>query len=602
MSPQAPWQREESRIYLRDIFFLGLIVLFSVFIAEGFLLQPDATIVDRIFGYLLIFIPLGTVNLIAHLYYRNRRIRLTGSLRSSLRYRLSLAFMIVSVIPSIPIFFISSNMVERLVDIFFGLDVAAAFVSADKAIDYYRGREQDQFAADAKRIRPDLWEKPTASDDFRRSLFASGILGEREGLFAIIKDGKVMITSRPVFPGREPPVFRRVEQGVEERGEIRSDAGDYALLRFPTAVPGEMLVIGRRFSDALDRDLREFDSVRQKLSHESGWRHTVPATLRLGLGLIYVGMICMALLIAIVIARQISGPIVSLAAAVREVADGHLDTRLEVKASGELGILIDSFNQMTQELQSLRGNLLHSQRVAAWQEVARRLAHEIKNPLTPIQLSADRMLRRLEHPEKGRLLEIVKSSATTISQQVSVLKHMVEEFADFARMPSARPVAESLDTIVSEAVNLFHGIPGISIEMHLAGNLPQLLLDKNIIIGLINNLVKNAVEAIESQTKDAEKKTPKIIVSTSLQKAGPRRYVILKVEDSGPGIDDGMKDRIFEPYFSTKGDHGSGLGLALVERAVLEHDARIFTGRSPILGGAEFRIMFRVRENEDLYR
>ncbi len=601
MTRQTPWQREESRIYLRDIFFLGLIVLFSVFIAEGFLLQPDATIVDRIFGYLLIFIPLGTVNLIAHLYYRNRRIRLTGSLRSSLRYRLSLAFMIVSVIPSIPIFFISSNMVERLVDIFFGLDVAAAFVSADKAIDYYRGREQDVFAADARRLRPDLWEKPSASDEFRRSLFASGLVGQKDGLFAVVEGDKVVITSRPVFPGREPPVFRRVG-GVEERGEIRSDAGDYALLRFPTAVPGEMLVIGRRFSDGLDSNLREFDSVRQKLSTESGWRHTVPSTLRLGLGLIYVGMICMALLIAIVIARQISGPIVSLAAAVREVADGHLDTRLDVKASGELGILIDSFNQMTQELQSLRGNLLHSQRVAAWQEVARRLAHEIKNPLTPIQLSADRMLRRLDHPEKGRLLEIVKSSATTISQQVSVLKHMVEEFADFARMPAARPVAESLDTIVSEAVNLFHGIPGISIEMHLAGNLPQLSLDKNIIIGLINNLVKNAVEAIESQTRDGEKKPPKIIVSTSLQKAGPRRYVILKVEDSGPGIDDGMKDRIFEPYFSTKGDHGSGLGLALVERAVLEHDARIFTGRSSILGGAEFRIMFRVRENEDLYR
>ena len=366
---------------------------------------------------------------------------------------------------------------------------------------------------------------------------------------------------------------------------------DLVLFRFPLANPGESLVLGRRLHPGMENDYRQFELIYSRFQNESEWRRKVPATLRLGLALIYVFMICLSLFISLWISRQISDPIVSIAAATRDITDGKLDTTLDIQATGELGILIESFNQMTTELQSLRARLLHSQRVAAWQEVAKRLAHEIKNPLTPIQLSADRMLRRLDHPEKGDLKRIVQSGAVTIVEQVKVLKQMVEEFANFARMPEARLIPHSLDTIVSEAVNLFRGISGISIELRLAGNLPPINIDKNIIIGMINNLVKNAVEAIDSVAPEVRRRPEKIIISTSPYRFGGRRYVMLKVEDTGPGIDDALEDKIFEPYFSTKGEHGSGLGLALVERAVLEHNARIYLARSS-LGGAEFRILF----------
>ena len=147
----TPWEQEERKIYLRDIFFLVLIVVLSILISEQVLLSEDASTVDRIFTYLLLFIPVGTLNLIAHYYYRNRRIRQTGNLRSSLRYRLSLAFMLIAIIPSIPIFLISANNVETVTESLFNVEVADAMDSANATIRYYEyeisGRLYDDLIA-----------------------------------------------------------------------------------------------------------------------------------------------------------------------------------------------------------------------------------------------------------------------------------------------------------------------------------------------------------------------------------------------------------------------------------------------------------------------
>ncbi len=597
---RAPWQKEENRIYLRDILFMFITIAISVAIPEIFLLSKDSTLVDRIFSYLLLFIPLGTVNLIAHYYYRNRRIRVTGNLRSSLRYRLSLAFMLVAVIPSIPIFLISSDMMQHVVEGFFRIDAAGALESAETMLDYHKVQENKQFLERLKAYRPDYFRSATSGVDLIMKLYSDRILFPGLDYAAYISTGRMVYQTNPVIKENVLPEFESIDPSGLKKVELVMKDKDLILFQFPMAYEGDYLIIGRRLLPGLEKERQKFDIISSRFRNETEWRKKIPTTLRLALGLIYVFMICLALVISLIIARQISLPIVSLAAATREVTDGKLDTRIDIQSTGELGILIDSFNQMTTELQSLRARLLHSQRVAAWQEVAKRLAHEIKNPLTPIQLSADRMLRRLDHPEKGDLRKIVQSGAVTIVEQVKVLKEMVEEFANFARMPEARPVANLLDTIVSEAVNLFRGLPGFSVEMRLAGNLPLIDIDKNIIIGLINNLIKNAVEAIESVPEELRRKPEKIIISTAQHRIGGRKYVMLKVEDSGPGIDEELADKIFEPYFSTKGEHGSGLGLSLVERAVLEHNARIYVGRS-FLGGAEFRILFPMKENENIH-
>ncbi|MCB1167036.1 MAG: HAMP domain-containing protein, partial [Leptospiraceae bacterium] len=323
----------------------------------------------------------------------------------------------------------------------------------------------------------------------------------------------------------------------------------------------------------------------------------IPYNLRLGLAIAYALMITLALGVAIVLARQISHPIVSLAAATRSVTLGKLDTRLDIRAEGELGILIDSFNQMTEELQTLRGRLLHSQRVAAWQEVARRLAHEIKNPLTPIQLSAERMLRRLDRPERGNLDEIVRSSGVTILEQVNVLKHLVEEFSNFARMPAPRLELSSLLELLRESTEAYTNLGDIEFELRISPDLPDLYLDRNLVIGMLNNLVQNAVDAVRSHVQESEEAgRARILVSAAPHLQAGKRYVQLAIEDSGPGIEEEFREQIFEPYYTTKGEKGNGLGLALVERAVLDHNARIYvTGSS--LGGAAFRVFFPVPDS-----
>lgn len=593
----APWQQEERKIYLRDIFFFGLIVVVSILVSEQFLLNEDATIVDRIFTYLLLFIPMGTFNLIAHYYYRNRRIRQTGNLRSSLRYRLSIAFMLIAIIPSIPIFLISANNVEQVVESLFNVDVAGAMESAQAAIRYYERQEADRFYKEITDAAPALRDGRTDNPgrDINR-LREAGIITPGRDFVGVSHDRAFVFASGNVYRGEKLPIFSEAGNYNAPFAAARWKGIDYIFYRFDAIDVGREinghLIVGRRLHPGLEDHVTNYQRVHDSFTEVGFWNQQVPGTLRLGLALLYVFMICSALMISLLIARQISLPIVSLAAATRQVADGDLDTSLDLKASGELGVLIESFNQMTLELRSLRERLLHSQRLAAWQEVARRLAHEIKNPLTPIQLSADRMIRRLERPEKGNLSEVVRNGCRTIIEQVKVLKELVSEFASFARLPRARLQDSNLDAIVSEAVNGFQAVvPGISIEMRLAGNLPEIPLDRTIIIGMTNNLVKNAVESIASQPSEQRRKPERVVLSTALIRQGIRRFVRLRVEDSGPGIEEELRDRIFEPYFTTKGRAGSGLGLSIVERSAMEHDARLHVGTSS-LGGAEFSILF----------
>ena len=606
------WQQEEARIYVRDIVFLLLIVVFSVFIAEQFLLAENPSLVDRIFSYLLIFIPLGTLNLIAHYYYRNRRIRITGSLRSSMRYRLSIAFMLVAVIPSIPIFLISSNMVEKLVEDFFQVDVARSLESARIVLDYYRQEEERLFYENLRSSAPELFERPRADRRTIQNLYANRVLVPGQDYAGLYDSSGMTYETTPFFEKRGLQSFTTSGAEGVARWATTFPGGDYLFYRLELEEEGRYLILGRRLHPGVENHYQDFYTIYSRFKDESRWREKVSSTLRLGLGLLYVFMICFALIMAIIIARQIALPIVSLAAATRSVTDGNLDTRLDIKARGEMGILIDSFNQMTAELKSLRRRLLHSQRLAAWREVARRLAHEIQNPLTPIQLSADRMLRRLDQPEKGKLERVVRRGAVTIVEQVDILKHMVREFVDFARLPAANPTLQSFTAIVAEAVDLHRSSKDIAIDVRTQGNVPEIYVDKNIIMGMITNLIKNAAESIRGGKGDGEdgegeavatsgdasggnqERIGRLRVSTRPFRQMGRWYVEFKVEDSGPGVDEDLRDRIFEPYFSTKGEHGNGLGLSLVEKAVLEHDARIQVNQSRDLGGAEFRVLFPI--------
>jgi len=215
--------------------------------------------------------------------------------------------------------------------------------------------------------------------------------------------------------------------------------------------------------------------------------------------------------------------------------------------------------------------LIRAQKAAAWQEVAQRVAHEIRNPLTPIQLSAERIQKLVSRADRRQALEelkpLVTESAALIDREVATLKSLVDEFSAFARFPATQPVPAPLNGIVEDAVSIFNGrLNGIEIHLELARDLPLVMADLAQMKRALVNLIDNAAEAVEASP------LKQILVRTSLD--ADRDVVELVVADSGPGLAPEAKERLFLPFFSTK-RRGTGLGLAIVSRIVSEHKALI---------------------------
>ncbi|MBA3949373.1 MAG: GHKL domain-containing protein, partial [Acidobacteria bacterium] len=223
--------------------------------------------------------------------------------------------------------------------------------------------------------------------------------------------------------------------------------------------------------------------------------------------------------------------------------------------------------------------LIRAQRVSAWRDVARRLAHEIKNPLTPIQLSAERLKRHFrDAPPNARSL--VDECTTAIVTEVEALKNLVDEFAQFARMPAPRTVPADLNALVDGALGLYGGLfPHIALERRLDPDLPSVRIDPEQMRRVIINLVDNAIEALNpgasgaAGAADAQgEEAPRVTVTTERDASAGLARVI--VADNGPGIPAADRDKLFMPYYSTK-LRGSGLGLAIVRRIVAEHGGNI---------------------------
>jgi len=208
-------------------------------------------------------------------------------------------------------------------------------------------------------------------------------------------------------------------------------------------------------------------------------------------------------------------------------------------------------------------HLIQAQRDAAWGEVARRLAHEIKNPLTPIQLSAERLQQKLQEKLPPTEADILRRATGTIVTHVSALKGMVDDFSQYAHASRMNARMVSLNDLVREVLVLYESM-GVAIEPRLAENLPQIHADPGMMRQVLHNLFQNAIDAL------AGIDSPRILVGTSLGTAG----VLLTVRDNGSGIAEGVMGRIFEPYVTTK-PKGTGLGLAIVKKIIDEHHGRI---------------------------
>jgi nitrogen fixation/metabolism regulation signal transduction histidine kinase len=226
--------------------------------------------------------------------------------------------------------------------------------------------------------------------------------------------------------------------------------------------------------------------------------------------------------------------------------------------------------------------MIQAQRNAAWSEVARRLAHEIKNPLTPIQLSAERIKHKLGSKLNKDDTEILDKAVSTIVNQVDAMKTMVNEFSEYARAPKLNLESTDINKTIIEISHLFEN-SGIKITTNLLKGLPKIKVDANMMRQVLINLIQNAQDAMVSNTKK-----PSIKINTNKYK----NYLVLSIEDNGPGFSEDILKKAFEPYVTTK-SHGTGLGLAIVKKIIEEHEG-IIVVENIKSGGAHINIQLPI--------
>jgi two-component system nitrogen regulation sensor histidine kinase NtrY len=299
--------------------------------------------------------------------------------------------------------------------------------------------------------------------------------------------------------------------------------------------------------------------------------------------------VVLAILLSGWAAARVTRPVEQLAQAARQVAAGDWHTQVAVTSVDELGEMAESFNRMTAELLQQKDQLVQSERVAAWRELARRLAHELKNPLFPLQLTVENLLRaRQQSPEQFE--EIFRESASTLLAEIANLKTIISRFGEFSRMPQPHFQRVRLNEVVESVSRLFQAqlrapehVP-IECKLELAEGMPPIAADPELLHRALSNLVLNAMDAMPQGG------------TLTLRTRQEGEWAVLEVADTGTGLTTEECERLFTPYYTNKA-HGTGLGLAIVQSVVSDHGGKISV-RSETGRGATFVIELPVNADK----
>ncbi|ANM28400.1 hypothetical protein ABI59_00300 [Acidobacteria bacterium Mor1] len=334
----------------------------------------------------------------------------------------------------------------------------------------------------------------------------------------------------------------------------------------------------------LRRDLSVVDGPAQQLLFIAQAPGEAQLLRRLRLGFLMAGLVgtLLAGLAGAWIAGKVTRPIGQLIEAVEAIGRGDADYTYPRSGGDEVDDLVEAFSRTQRSLEQQQTRALAAERVAAWREIARRVAHEIKNPLAPIRLTVENLTKaRKRSPELFD--EMFDEGSATILEEVQQLQKLVTEFASFARLPEPTRVPRNLGEVIDSVIALYQGNSDLAISAHRDGQPIVFSLDADQIAQALKNLVGNAVEAQQGKG---------VVEVVAERDAGS---VTLIVRDEGPGFDEETARRLFEPYFTTK-ETGTGLGMAIVHRIVSEHGGMVTAGNRTDRGGAQVRIEFPIHE------
>jgi nitrogen fixation/metabolism regulation signal transduction histidine kinase len=501
------------------------------------------------------------------------RDRRRGRPGARLKSRLLVFFLVIVLLASVPQAILSVTFIRSAVNAWFSEDTGRAIAGGQQiALSFFSQLERDliRFAEspflDQLLVGVDqqpgfVWDRVGSANpalDAFQVFGADGVqlfAGGEEELF--LDSGQVMGASagqvaRESVAGRS---FLRVRLDYANGRVVRESGGRFSRV----IVLSAGLPLG--FDEAATRLTQALEFFVQLERFQGDFVQAI--------GLFYaffsVPLVLLAMLVSFLLSDEILRPIVSLEEATRRVAEGDFSTRILTRRADELALLVTSFNRMVGELERTREKIIQTEKIAAWQEIAQRLAHEVKNPLTPIRLSAERALRKFQS-QSTDFPEVLEASVRSIVGEVDNLSALLSEFRAFSRLPApnvdqidiSRLLRDVFDSYVSDTVA--EPVFDVQTELQLEGDAGQ-------IRQVVSNLIKNGVEAAGPRGRVA------LSADYVIKERGA--YCRIQVEDSGPGIPEEMHKRIFDPYMTTK-TGGTGLGLAIVQRIVFDHGGQIW--------------------------
>lgn len=570
--------KQKRSLKRETVILIGIISVFTVFVitviyisfkVEPILLlqvitknRPLLIVLLFIFGIMFVFVLYNLFQVVVD--------RIKNREGSRFRFRLTLFFLIIASIPIVPLSIVSNNLISKSISLWFVSGIESSLTDAIEVSKELYTKFSEESEREWDSICRDCKEEDIAGYEYVTI----------EGVFVYLSDEKRMQT---VY-AKDPAVMAGIEglEGLDPEMEswkrVYIGNSEYLMVPSDNSELGRVFLV-RKIPDSIQGYTGQISLGLQNYRTLKIIRDPIRVIVILFYVVVTMPIVLLTFYLSFSISKDVTIPIRELAIATQKVASDKLDYKVEFEAKDELKLLIDSFNKMTKDLRVNKELVKHSERIAAWRDIARRLAHEIKNPLTPIKLSAERILKLYKRNDRYR--EVLAKGINTIIMEVNNINEMVNEFSKVARFPETKLQRTDIVPLIDDIIGfLKESYREISFSFYHSEDKVYLLIDKAQIRRALLNIFYNSISAIPRKGN---------VTVECYRSKGKEGCYTVSVNDDGVGIPEDIREKIFDPYFSKDG-RGTGLGLTIVEKIVIDNNGRIWFESKP--GETTFHMEF----------
>jgi two-component system nitrogen regulation sensor histidine kinase NtrY len=583
------WVDSIDENVLQDaIFLLGIFVFFAVLVIGLFPSEGAEIFVGKdFFVYAVMTVPVVAAIYFIIISFRRNLYHGSISLGTSFKNKMVLAFVFVSILASLPVIFAANNFIHQILERLASEKTSQALQEGFAMSQQAASGVGEQIAAEiastelllkkhpienreSRELIADLYAPKNIQTFFLQKSLIGSVDGRQE---TSLSELRLFYSTLDLYKATGRQVDRL---HINERDVV---VGSLFTDRYIVSLVAPVPEISRRRAMLFNNSIEDFNRHRYFQEYFKNWGGVFLLS-------ISIVVIFISILISLYLSKNITRPVLELADASRHLATGNFNVRLKRRSNDEIGLLMDSFNVMVAELDNNRKLLYQKQVLEAWRDMARRVVHEIKNPLTPIRLSAERM--RKQYREKNPDFDaILKQGTETIIEEVDVLKNILSEFTKFARLPDMQPQWVSVAELLEGAVAFYSSYQDVSFNVSVDSDLPAIYADKLLMKQALNNIINNAIDAVQGMGT----------VDIRAWKEDAQKLVVISISDNGVGVAPELAEEIFNPGFTQK-TTGTGLGLSIVEKIIIEHRGRVFCQKN-VDQGATFVIELPIDLSEE---